>query len=119
MFLNACDPEGGRIYAISPLEVFTGTSQGREDVLEKVVDGVLMHVWMVPEDTIHNGTSKCHQMDEKSPILRCTFLRQYSDFFNHPTTPITHSKIQWSVYILIPNCDVETCSTILSVLGGG
>ena len=32
---------------------------------------------MVPDNTVHKGTSKRHKTDENSPILRCTFLHKY------------------------------------------
>ena len=48
---------------------------------------------LVSEDTVNKGTSKCHKMDEKPSILRCTFLHQYLYILNYPTTPITLSKM--------------------------
>ena len=47
---------------------------------------------LVPDDTVHKGTNKCHKMDEKVPILRCKFLHQYLYFLIYPTTPSTLSK---------------------------
>ena len=41
----------------------------------------LKMVWymqgMVPDDTVHKGTSKCHKTDERATILWCTFFHQY------------------------------------------
>ena len=37
---------------------------------------------VVPDDSVHKGTSKHHKTDEKLPILRCTLLDQHLDFLN-------------------------------------
>ena len=41
---------------------------------------------------------------KKAPVLQCTFLHQYLNFFNYPTTTSTLSKFQWN-YIKDPNVD--------------
>ena len=66
----------------------------------------------------NKGASKCHNTDEKAPILWCTFLHQYLDFFNYPTTPSPISKMYWcALFILISNIHGKMCTTVLSKIG--
>ena len=53
------------------------------------------HDGMVPDDTVHKGTSKNHKTDEKSPILRSMFLHQYLILKHYPSTPNAHQIASW------------------------
>ena len=76
----------------------------------------LIQCWMVPDDTLHKGTSKHHKMDEKGTRFAVHISSSIFGFWNYPTTPITHSKIQWDVlFYLITHVYGETCTTVLSV----
>ena len=65
----------------------TGTLKGSEAHYPTMEKGPVL---LRPDK--HKGNSKSHKMDEKAPILRCTFLHQNLDF-NCPSTPSTLSKI--------------------------
>ena len=69
---------------------------------------------LVPDYTVHKGTSKHHKMDEKAPILRCTFLYRYLEF--KKLAHYTQDPFKNAVgFFLIPNADIETCIALLSV----
>ena len=81
--------------------------------LLKCTKNPLQIQWLVPNETLYKGTSKNHKMDEKSPILRCTFIHQC--FIQKKSIPLHTSPIQLcsGIYIYInPYVVGETCTAI-------
>ena len=67
---------------------------------------------LVPDNTVHKFTTKCHKMDEKRTHFGCTFSHQYLIFLlSHYTHLQLNCALCWFFY---PGVDIETCTAILS-----
>ena len=74
---------------------------------------------MVERELNNNKGNKYHKTNEKAPILQCTFLHKYLDFFekiaHYNQTPFKNSAGQ----LKTPIFHGETCTTILQVFWFG
>ena len=83
------------------------------------VSPALKKHWLVPDNTEHKGTSKHHKTDEKSTLLWCLFLNQYSiqtNILSYYTQIPLNFALGWLKNI---NVDREMCTAVLSVFWFG
>ena len=103
------------IYMVHSVIIFLGSwvSDFAVNLREqKLIKAKTKQARLVLDDAVHKVNNKCPKQI-KTSSLWCTFLHHYLRNFNFPTTPITHSKTQWALYMYkLFNVDRKMCTTI-------